>query len=171
MLVMKLSYIVNINSIQFTCSTIVTLIHQCIHNHCYRNYTQFTTVVNIKQKYKYHYEGYLLHFIYKKRNIEILENRNTNLQTMLRIKPKPQMQKAAKSNNQTSGKRFRKYPKIGTNITMQNPLTSTGAGIKTKCFRQKGVLILKEIREYQCLTKLLLSKISVYRVMQEVTNM
>ena len=53
---------------------------------------------------------------------------------------------------------------------MQNPVTATGTSIKTKCCKEQGVLLLKDIREYQCLTKLLLSKIAVYRSIQEVTE-
>ena len=89
---------------------------------------------------------------------------------MLRTKQKTQSQKAAKSKNQTSGKRLGKYPKIGSKVPIQNPVTAIGAGIKTKCCEKQGVLLLKEIREYQALTKLLLSKKAAYRVIQEVTE-
>ena len=53
---------------------------------------------------------------------------------------------------------------------MQNPVTAIGAGIKTKCCKEQGVLLLKEIREYQALIKLLLSRISEYKFIQEVTE-
>ena len=66
---------------------------------------------------------------------------------MLRTKPKPQSQKAAKSKNQTSWKRLEKYTKTGSKGPMQNPVTAIGAGIKTKCCKEEVVLLLKEIRE------------------------
>ena len=67
---------------------------------------------------------------------------------MLRTKPTPQSQKAAKSNNQTARKHLGKYPKNGSKGPMQNPVTATGVGIKTKCCREQGLLLLEEIREY-----------------------
>ena len=67
---------------------------------------------------------------------------------MLRTKPKLQIQKAPKSNNQTSGKSLGKYPKIWSKGPMQNPVTATGVGIKPKCCREQGLLLLEEIREY-----------------------
>ena len=77
---------------------------------------------------------------------------------MLRTKPKPQSQKAAKSNNQTAGKSLGKYPNIGSKVPMQNPVTATGAGIKTKWCKEQGAFLLEQIRQYQDMTKLLFPK-------------
>ena len=53
---------------------------------------------------------------------------------------------------------------------MEIPVTATGEGIKTKCYKEQGALLLKETREYQPLTKLLPSNIVVYRLIQQVTE-